>query len=354
MKTLYILLVLAIGAFVGGCAGLGVAWPAQVVGILGLGWAWFLARVIPDMTVDGAGVATALLTLAGLAFGLHLFLRWLSANLPQPQADAGISRRPWRMRWTSSIVGVVLLMFVAGIAAVGMTHQTTWLVTSPEPLIGSGGRQRAARTISANNLKQMARGLRERHDKHKSFPAGGTFDKYGRGLHGWQTDLLPYIEQAGLFGRIKLDLPWHDAANAAIFGEVIPDYQYLYPSVKETHNTAGFALSHYASNVRVLGGGKPLRMPASFYPAGTHTLFVGEAAGNYKPWGHHANWRDPALGINTTADGFGNPDNPAGAQFAFVDGSVSFLSSKVSPRVLKALSNPNNTEKIGEKDIDPD
>jgi hypothetical protein len=348
------LLVLATAIFLVCCAGCGIAWPAQVVYFLGLGWAPFLGRVIPDMTVDWAGVATALLALTGLALGLHLFLRWLSGNLPQPQVDSNVPRRPWQRRWTASILGVVVLMFIAGIAAVGMTHQTTWLVTSPEPLIDDGIRYLRPRDMSRFHLGEMAFGLHSHNEQHKSFPAGGTFDKYGRGLHGWQTDLLPYIEQDTLFKHIKLNLAWHDAANAPFFATEIPAYQYHYPSVNETHNKAGFALSHYASNVRVLGGGKPLRMPKDFPDGTSYKLLLGEAAGNYLPWGHHANWRDPALGINTTLNGFGNPDNPYGAIFAMADGSTRSISSKVSPNVLKALSTPAGGEQVREEDLDRD
>jgi prepilin-type processing-associated H-X9-DG protein len=63
------------------------------------------------------------------------------------------------------------------------------------------------------------------------------------------------------------------------------------------------------------------------------------------PWGYPANWRDPALGLNRSPDGFGNGMGK-GANFSFADGSVRFLANAVSPEVLKALSTPAGGEMV--------
>jgi hypothetical protein len=115
------------------------------------GWALFLSRVVPEMSVDPSGVPIALASLLLLAVGLHLFLRWLYAKVREarPSAD-GVSPR-WRMRWTGTILALVVLMFAAGTSAVGITHQTAWLFRSPGPIVrmGGGGREMAARINSA-------------------------------------------------------------------------------------------------------------------------------------------------------------------------------------------------------------
>jgi prepilin-type processing-associated H-X9-DG protein len=74
-------------------------------------------------------------------------------------------------------------------------------------------------------------------------------------------------------------------------------------------------------------------------------MLIGEVGGNYRPWGHHANWRDPALGINSTPEGFGNTNRKM-ANFVMVDGSVRTLSNSTSLDLLKALSTPAGGEKL--------
>lgn len=323
------------------CSGL--LWPLEEIGLRFIvGWVAFLIRVIPQMTVDWGGTFTAILSLAGLGGGLHLFLRWLWAKVQLNKPPHALPPRNWKIRWTAAILGTVVLTFAAGIAAVGVTHQTAWLVSSPEPWRSD---RSAFATQSKNNLKQQCLAAMDYYDTHKRLPAGGTYDKFGRGLHAWQTDLLPFIEQGALHKQIRLELPWHDPANAPYFHQIIPEY--LNPYVESAnYDAAGFALSHYAANVRVMGGGKPLDLNRDFPDGTSNTILIGEAAGNYRPWGHHANWRDPALGVNTTLDGFGSWNPRTNTVFVMADGSVRTISPQTSREILKALSTPAGGETL--------
>jgi hypothetical protein len=302
------------------------------------GWALFLGRVLPQVRVDPGQVVTALVCAACLAGGLHLFLRWLHGQVKGPGEMGGAGRR-WAPRWTMAILGLVVLMFVAGIAAVGMTHQTSWLLTSPEPLVGgTSTREMAARSQSANNLKQLGLAAANYESDHKYFPPGGTMDAQGKMGHGWQTLLLPYLEEEPLYKRINLQVPWDHPDNAGPFHTVVVTYQ-IQAARAEGRNAAGYALSHYAANAHVLGGDVPVTLAALSDQGTANTILAGEAAGNFKPWGHPANWRDPARGINRTPDGFGNPSR-RGAQFVFADGSVRSFRDDADPEFLRLLSLP--------------
>ena len=57
----------------------------------------------------------------------------------------------------------------------------------------------------------------------------------------------------------------------------------------------------------------------------------------FKPWGHPANWRDPAKGLNQSPEGFGGPF-PGGANILFADGSVRFIKNTINPTVFRALA----------------
>jgi prepilin-type processing-associated H-X9-DG protein len=228
-----------------------------------------------------------------------------------------------------------MLMFGAGIAAVGITHQTAWLLTAPEPILQGGFRESVRRIHSGNNLKNIGLALHDYDDKYSHFPPGGTFDSQGRMMHSWQTAILPYVEQDKLYARIHHDLPWDHPDNAAAFKTPVP---YYYVKGDQTHDADGFALSHYAANVRVLGAGEPTSLTRLVAGPGlTVTPLAGEAAGNYKPWGYPANWRDPALGINRSPDGFGDQSR-RGANILFADGSVRYLTNEMSPEIVQALA----------------
>jgi hypothetical protein len=296
---------------------------------LAVGWALFPGAVLGRLRFDAAATLTAAVCLAGLGWGLHLLLVWLARQ---------VKARPWPVRRTALLLGLGLLLFTAGIAAIGATHQAIWLITSPGPFWDrSSLYSRGFR--SESNLRQIGRALSAYHDKHRQLPPAGTFDAQGRGLHGWQTHLLPYLGEEDLYKRINLSQPWDHPANAPALQTAVPWYQ---RADAPTRDEAGRALSHYAGNGQVLGGDMPVSLPR--LARGTaQTIVAGEAAGNFKPWGHPVNWRDPRHGINRTPDGFGWPDQ-AGARFLFADGSVRFFSSDTDSDFLKALGAPEVSE----------
>jgi prepilin-type processing-associated H-X9-DG protein len=321
-----------------------LTWPLALLLSLVFGWIWYLVRVLPEITPDVGGILTGVICVVGLTAGLHYFLRWLHGQIRRTGSASAPAGPPWRWRQTGVIVGVVIVMFTAGIAAVGVTHQVVWLIRSEKPFLEFTGLHFAvARIESMNNLKQIALAAHSYHDKNKQFPPGGTFDEQGRGMHGWQTFLLPYVEQDHIFARVDLKLPWDHPKNSDAMRMQVRIYLSPFQDIPE--NAAGYALSHYAGNVRVLGGGAPLTMAQITDGAG-NTLLAGEAADRFRPWGHPRNWRDPARGINKSFDGFGSPDRGGGANFVFADGSVRFLTNQTSPAVLKALSTPNGGEEV--------
>jgi prepilin-type processing-associated H-X9-DG protein len=318
-----------------------LALPLDAAFNLAFGWVFFLARVVPQMAIDWKSIVTGVICLVALAVGLHWFLVWTAARSPHPGRAEGATVPYWRPRWTLMLLAVVVLMFVAGISAVGIGHQTGWLLTSPEPLAEHPFW--APRTQSMNNLKQIALAAHDYHaDGHNTFPPGATFDAQGSAYHGWHTLLLPYLEHENLYKTIHLDKPWDHPDNAAAFQTRVREY--LNPAADPDRNPAGLALTHYAGNARLLGGDTGFSIK-QITDGTSNTLFAGEVAGNFRPWGHPVNWRDPALGINRSPDGFGSPFR-GGANFVFADGSVRFIKSDVSPQVLKALSTPAGGEDV--------
>lgn len=313
------------------CAGFVV--PFEIVGRLAFGWVFFLWRVLPDVTVEPGPWLTLLVCGALLTAGLHGFLRWLYREAQRSRHPQSNTVAIWPFRWTAALLTLVLLMFVAGIAMVGATHQLAWLATMDGPIVESSGRAVARRSQSRNNLKYIGLAVHNYHDQVGTLPPGVTINDRGELLHGWPARLLPYLDSTELYEQIDFDRPWHDPANAPVFRRSVPPL--LLPLMKETHDANGYALSGYAANVHVMGGTGAHAFDE--FPAGmSYTILAGEAAGNFQPWGSTSNCRDPLNGINRTPDGFGS--NYDGAQFLFLDARVLFLSENIDSAVLEAIS----------------
>jgi hypothetical protein len=326
----FLIVVAVVACLLGLCMGGGaiVEGPFLVL----FGWVKFLWRVVPGLSPNPATVFLGLGYLLAFLVGLHLFLRWFVGRMTPAE---GTPARSWRLRWTLALAALVLLAFTAGIGAVGITHQTAWLIASPEPLTERRSRL-FARVASANNLKHLGHALQNYESQHNKLPPGATFDARGTPMHSWQTFLLPYIEQERLHKEINLGLPWDHPTNAGAFATIVWTYQHPEgPATKD-----GLALSHFAANANVLGGDVPLSLKQ--LPGGAaQTILAGEAAGNFKSWGHPLNWRDPARGLNRGPDGFGHPTNPRGpTQFLFADGSVRVFRGDTDPEFLELLAVP--------------
>lgn len=322
-------------------AGPIVIWPMQLLFYVVAGWAFFLVRVMPQVTFSISSVLTSLAAAVLFAVCLHLAFGWLYRATVPPANDG--SPRPWRRRWTAGIASLILLAFASGIAALGVVHQLGWLATAPDPMTQGGMREVAGKTKSMNNLKQVALAMHNHNATVLYFPAGYTIDAVGRPMHGWQTPLLPYLEQMKIYDQIRLDRPWDDPVNhTPLHMDIAP---YTSPYFGPQHNADGYSLSHYAGNSHVLRGSKKKGMRVDDFKDGLfNTVLFGEVSAGLRPWGHPLNVRDPSKGLHRSAEAFGGPWPDGKTHFAFGDGSVRSVSPTTSPAVLKALATPAGGE----------
>ncbi len=111
----------------------GQMWMFQVPFLLVVGWWKFLLDVLPEVTFRWGAIAETVAVGAVLGVGTHLFLRRLWRRLRPEVADAG----PWPVRWSVSLVALIVLLFSATMATVGIGHHVGWLASSREPVVES-------------------------------------------------------------------------------------------------------------------------------------------------------------------------------------------------------------------------
>jgi hypothetical protein len=251
------------------------------------------------------------------------------------------------LRWTSSIVGIVVLLFATGICIIVVVHQLAWLATTEKRIYSM--RPSILHSDSGNHLYEIGRATWKYEESQHRYPPGGSFDQHGTPLQSWETLLLPYSEYweySEFENRAKpdLNLAWNDPRNAQYFKTVVRIF--VNPGVDGPRSDSqGYGLSHYAANARVLGPGPPMRKE-EITDGLSQTIMAGEVNANFRPWGDPLNYRDPAEGVQKSPDGFGGPWSDGGTHFLMMDGSVRQVSKDIDPAILKALATPNGGEKV--------
>ena len=158
-----------------------------------------------------------------------------------------------------------MLMFAVGVAATGIAHQAGWLIASRRRLVeirpvldGVGSTRPSDQRLHdiAFNASMFCVRSSDLAEPHFDEPSPAR---------SWQTRLLPYFDfPSRLGGELDDTRPWNDPANSAYFRGVVPSF--LNPEVGVVRSPEGYALSHYAGNVHVLGTTASTR--ASWPPAG--------------------------------------------------------------------------------------
>lgn len=337
---------------------IGFFFPFELGFYITCGWVLFLRRIGAEVEVDWVNVAFSVTMLVVFTVGMHSFLKWFYSAIANrerkhksDEAAPGSSRAVfWRWRWSVSLVAIVVMMFVAGISITGIVHQFVWWAQSPV-FATSSMRKTATRFHSLNNIKSMSLGVLDHVEVTGSLPAGCTMTDDGRLMHGWMALLLPHLEEQETFDAIDFDVPWDDPRNKAAYQSEIMEFltSWAYRNGISEVDERGYSLSDYASNVRVVGGTRQLSED-DVSDGKSQTILMGEAFSKREPWGYPANWRDPSIGINKSERSFGAPWSVGGANFGMVDGSAQFISEKIDPEVLRALSTPAGSEAIDDSD----
>jgi prepilin-type N-terminal cleavage/methylation domain-containing protein/prepilin-type processing-associated H-X9-DG protein len=263
-------------------------------------------------------------------------------------------------------------------------------------------REAARRTQCVNNLKQTILALHNYQNTHESFPPGvvnasGPIRNVPEGYHfGWITQVLPFEEQSALAAMFDYSNSLYAPANLTVRQAVL-SYN-LCPSDPRPASNANVAVVAQGNYV---GCHHDVEAPIAvdnhgvFYlnsriryedlsDGSASTIFVGEKlrVGTDLGWasGTRASLRNTGSRINagdllfskrpipswnddgsagggpatlpdpTNADLVGgfSSNHPGGANFAFGDGSVRFLSESINRRIFQCLGNRADGELVDE------
>jgi prepilin-type N-terminal cleavage/methylation domain-containing protein/prepilin-type processing-associated H-X9-DG protein len=236
----------------------------------------------------------------------------------------------------------------------------------------SASREAARRVNCVNNLRQVVLAL-QNYEFHCGALPPGSVDHWGpirnqpEGLQiGWICQLLPYIEQTAVHQTIDTKVSVYDPLNGTAAATQFKTFGC--PSDPQAGSVGGFGVSSYAGchhdaeapidvdNSGVLFLNSSVRR-GDVSDGTSYTVFVGEKSidPNDLGWmsGTRATLRNTGAPINAgppAGDDVGgfSSKHPGGANFAFGDGSVRFLSERIDAHVYRLLGSRADGEPISD------
>jgi prepilin-type processing-associated H-X9-DG protein len=242
------------------------------------------------------------------------------------------------------IVGILLL--VGGVSVCLVLAVVGILVALLVPAVGAA-RDAAARSMSQNNLKQIALAMHNYHDVNGALPAQSVVGENGQPMHSWRVALLPYMEQAGLYERYNFNEPWNSPNNRLVADQIVTLYQS--PSSERTKGT-----NH--TNYFVVSGDETMFGPNRWTKFSdvtdglSNTIMVVECDSMSVPWAEPADipFDQMEFKINPPSGIGVSSAHPGGANVAMGDGSVRFVSDQLDPQTFRYLLIRNDGNVIPE------
>jgi len=222
------------------------------------------------------------------------------------------------------------------------------------PQFRGSAHEAARRSQCTNNLKQIGLAMHAYAEKYHCSPPAYTADASGRPLHSWRVLLLPFLEQEHLYRELRLDEAWDSPHNLRVFAPAeSPDKHEasrMPPGFWCPSDPEPGPLTNYVMIVgpRTLSNGPNSVRPTEITDGASNTIAVVETCGA------DIRWYEPRdLCVDKMSFKVNDPEyfgiasrHPGGANVAFADGSVRFLSDEVARRVIEAMSTINGGEDL--------
>ena len=194
-----------------------------------------------------------------------------------------------------------------------------------------------------SNLQRIALALNAYANDHGTYPTPTVMDAAGKPLYSWRVLLLPYLDEASLYSRFKLDEPWNSAHNA----QLVPMCPALYISPASSGNVS------QANYVLITGPGTifpstgPLK-PTQISDGLSQTLLVVETNNMINEWSKPFDIDIAKLNLSIGASGTHKigGTHSEGATAAFADGQPAWLSVDLPSTIVDSAITPKGNESI--------
>jgi hypothetical protein len=228
------------------------------------------------------------------------------------------------------------------VVRLGLETETSSLAGPVGQLVGAVEKVRGAanRTMSQNNLRQIALAMQNFHDTFRGLPlpAAGPNPFDGKPLLSWRVHLLPFLEQVELYKKFHLNEPWNSEHNKKLL-PLMPKVYEPVGGVKTKEPYSTFYQVFTGPQTPFFG---TRRFGFANFTDGTSNTFLVVEAKEAVPW--------------TKPDDLPyQPDKPLpklgglfpeGFNAALADASVRWIPRRTSEKTIRAAITPQGGETI--------
>jgi hypothetical protein len=258
-------------------------------------------------------------------------------------------------------LGPAALLMLLGAAFAGLFVRPTRAVSATVLLVflfammmlpATGSSRPSSRAQCNWNLSLIAQALTVYQNTYGCFPPAYIADEKGRPMHSWRVLILPYLDCQGIYDSYHFDEPWDGPHNSALL-PLMPNI-YRCPCSPRNSTTTSYAAIVGPHTAWPGSRGRKLTEITDGLP---QTLLVVETTADI-PWMAPRDLEadklplaiNPPSGTGISAEHPQTsrfpPREPTGANVAFANGMVMFLTNDLPAEVIKALITADGGEKV--------
>jgi len=214
---------------------------------------------------------------------------WDDDDRPRRRDDDDLPRRRSQKSNSGLIIGIVVVVFL--VVCGGGGALVIWAVTSVKKGIEQAQKQWEAQLAEAEsdestqNLDEIGQAILAYEAANQKLPQN-SYDDQGRPLLSWRVHLLPYMKQADLYKKFRLNEPWDSQRNRPLLDEMPGEFQVsntTNPSNRKTYYR-GFCHEGAAFEKPKNGKAAPPLSLAGGFPDGTAITVLVVEAGDPVEW----------------------------------------------------------------------